>query len=223
MTILYRPSPNFTERRRAGVPRMILLHYTAMASAEAALQRLCAPEFQVSAHFLIDQSGQVFQLVHPDMRAWHAGQSYWAGETDINSASIGIELCNSGKHPYPAAQMSALRQLLDRLCADYAIDPRQVWGHSDVALGRKTDPGARFDWRSLSCAGFGIWPRPDLPDVIMTETQFLDQAARVGYDRAAGLAAVLAAVRLHFAPMRRGPLNGADCRLIHDLAEQING
>lgn len=223
MTIIDHPSPNFTKRRGAGVPRMILLHYTAMDSADAALQRLCAPEYQVSAHFLIDQLGHVFQMVHPDMRAWHAGRSYWAGDTDINSASIGIELCNAGTHPYPAAQMAALRQLLDRLCADYAIDPRQVWGHSDVSLGRKTDPGARFDWRGLFCAGYGIWPRPDAADVIMTETQFLDDAARVGYDPAAGLAAVLAAVRLHFAPMRRGPLTGADCRLIHDLADQING
>ena len=223
MTILHHPSPNFTKRRGAGVPRMIVLHYTAMASADDALQRLCSPEFQVSSHFLIDQSGQVFQLVNPDMRAWHAGLSSWAGDTDINSASIGIELCNSGTHPYPAAQILALEQLLGSLCAKYNIDRRQIWGHSDVSVGRKIDPGTRFDWRGLFLAGFGIWPRLGARDLGADEIQFMDDAAQVGYDISAGLADVLAAVRLHFAPMRHGSLDAVDCCLISNLAAQING
>ena len=223
MKIIPHASPNFTERRGAGRPHMVVLHYTAMDSAAAALERLCTSEFQVSAHYLIDQSGQVFEMVHPDMRAWHAGQSFWAGEHDINSVSIGIELCNKGVHPYPFAQMAALQGVLANLCAQYDIDPRQVWGHSDVAMGRKTDPGRRFDWRGLWWAGFGLWPRAAAPIVPLNENQFMENAARIGYDHAAGLDAVLAAVRLHFAPMRTGPLDTVDCTLVHDLATQING
>ncbi len=223
MNVIRHASPNFTERRGAGVPHMIVLHYTAMDSAAAALHRLCAPEFEVSAHYLIDQSGQVFELVHPNMRAWHAGKSFWAGECDINSVSIGIELCNLGNHPYPAAQMAALQQLLGNLCARYDIDRHQIWGHSDVSIGRKTDPGPRFDWRGLSRAGFGLWPCDAAIDVALDCAHFMDHAAMIGYDRSAGLDAVLAAVRLHYAPMRHGPLETADCRLVNDLARKING
>ena len=132
------------------MPKWVILHYTAMNSAAEAIERLCDPVHQVSAHYVISESGAVTQLVSDDMRAWHAGQSYWQGCRDMNSASIGIELCNRGYHPFPAPQIRALITLLSGVCTRNDIPPNSVIGHADIALGRKADPGARFDWRALA-------------------------------------------------------------------------
>jgi N-acetylmuramoyl-L-alanine amidase len=157
-----RLSPNFGPRP-AGVPiDILLLHYTGMESAEAALDRLCDPAAQVSCHWLIEEDGTIWQLVEEQHRAWHAGKAYWAGETDINSRSIGIELVNPGHEhgyrPFPAAQMEALALLAREILARHPIPPHRVLGHSDVAPQRKLDPGELFDWAWLASRGVGIWP-----------------------------------------------------------------
>ena len=157
-----RSSPNFDTRTQA--PQLILLHYTDMADAEAALDRLCDPAAKVSAHYFIRRDGSCTQLVADDKRAWHAGVSFWRGERDVNSVSLGIELDHDGHAAdgsmagFPAAQMQALIALLERLTARHGLDRRNVWGHSDVAPGRKIDPGEAFDWQALAAAGFGVWP-----------------------------------------------------------------
>ena len=152
-------SPNFNERIDYDMPVMIVIHYTGMKSCEEALQRLCDPEAEVSAHYVIDEDGGVYQLVQESKRAWHAGVSEWAidgkMETDINSASIGIELVNPGHEfgyrEFPQAQMEALAKLCKDISARHEI--QTVLGHSDVAPGRKQDPGELFNWQWLKNAG----------------------------------------------------------------------
>lgn len=141
---------------------ILLLHYTGMESAQAALDRLCDPAAGVSCHWLIEEDGTVWQLVDEQHRAWHAGVGYWAGETDINSRSIGIELVNPGHEfgyrPFPAAQMQSLAALARDILSRHPIPPHRVLGHSDVAPERKLDPGELFDWQWLAAQGVGVWP-----------------------------------------------------------------
>ena len=157
-----RPSANFDQRPGGRAPDMLLLHYTGMESAEAALTRLADPASKLSAHYLIDEDGTSYQLVDEDRRAWHAGVAHWAGETDINGCSIGIELQNPGHEfgyrAFPEAQMEALVALAVDIVARHAIPAGRVLGHSDVAPGRKDDPGELFDWRFLAGKGVGLWP-----------------------------------------------------------------
>lgn len=156
-----RPSPNHDARMRP--LSLIILHYTDMSDAEAALTRLCDPQAKVSAHYFIHRSGAIVQLVDDARRAWHAGVSHWRGETDINSASLGIELDHDGHDnngrmdAFPEAQMRALIWLLQDLTTRHNIAPENVLGHSDIAPGRKIDPGEAFDWAALNKAGFGLW------------------------------------------------------------------
>lgn len=163
--ILSRPSPNFDERRRP--LDMVVLHYTGMESAQAALDRLRDPAAKVSAHYLIDEDGTTYALVPDDKRAWHAGVARWQGEGDINSRSLGIELVNPGHdHGYrdfPLPQMEALVALLGRLVQTHDLSVARILGHSDVAPLRKIDPGERFDWMGLAAAGFGLWPGEPAP------------------------------------------------------------
>ena len=147
------PSPNLDDRR----PSMIVLHYTSNTSAAHALNTLTDPDRKVSAHYLIARDGTLYQLVPENMRAWHAGQSYWAGITDVNSGSIGIELDNDGQTPYDPAQISTLEALLQDLRVRYRIRAENIVGHSDVSPGRKIDPGLYFPWKQLAASGFGIW------------------------------------------------------------------
>ena len=160
--LIERPSPNHGARRGEGGIDMLVLHYTGMASAAAALDRLCDPAAQVSAHYLIDGGGATYALVPEARRAWHAGVGFWAGERDINSRSLGIELHNPGHgpnyHAFPAEQMRALVVLVRGILARHVIPPERVLGHSDVAPRRKRDPGELFDWRILADAGIGLWP-----------------------------------------------------------------
>ncbi len=152
-------SPNYNERDPSISLDLIIIHYTAMDSAEAALQWLCNPEAQVSAHYLIDELGAIFSLVSEDKRAWHAGKSIWKGIMDTNSRSIGIELANKGDQPFPRKQMRSLLALLEDITHRNTIPKTHILGHSDVAPLRKTDPGYFFDWGYLAKKGFGFWPR----------------------------------------------------------------
>jgi len=159
------PSPNFNDRKF--VPDMVVLHYTGMETAKAALERMCDPVAEVSAHYCVDEDGTVYSLVAEERRAWHAGVSFWKGERDINSASIGIELVNPGHEfgyrDFPVAQIDALTGLLDAIRGRWDIPDHRILGHSDVAPARKTDPGERFPWQSLSEAGHGLWVDPAVP------------------------------------------------------------
>ncbi len=148
-------SPNFNDRIGDDAPEMIVIHYTGMQSAAAALERLCDPAAEVSAHYVIDEDGVTYKLVEEENRAWHAGVSQWDGERDINSASIGIELVNPGHEfgyrGFPSAQMEALATLCKDIMSRHDI--KTVLGHSDVAPERKQDPGELFDWSWLANTG----------------------------------------------------------------------
>ncbi|HTO85820.1 MAG TPA: N-acetylmuramoyl-L-alanine amidase [Methylomirabilota bacterium] len=158
-----RPSPNHDARPQGQAVDILVLHYTDMASAEAALARMTDAAAQVSAHYCIDEDGTVYRLVPEERRAWHAGVSYWAGARDINARSIGIELVNPGHscgyRPFPEAQMQALADLARGILARHPIPAHRVLGHSDVAPARKIDPGELFDWQWLARAGVGLWPQ----------------------------------------------------------------
>lgn len=189
------PSPNFNERRRP--VSMVVLHYTGMRTGQEALERLCDPAAEVSAHYLIDEDGTVFRLVDEGRRAWHAGRSCWRGEDDVNSASIGIELVNPGHEwgyrPFPRAQMDALLPLLGSIVTRYDIPRANVVGHSDVAPARKEDPGELFDWDLLARHHLAL-PRPDvaLGDPFPNEGAFYLALERFGYDVSDGPAALRA-------------------------------
>jgi len=146
-------SPNADERR----PSLVVIHYTSNDDAAHSLNTLTSPERRVSAHYLISRDGALYQLVPESRRAWHAGQAYWAGVTDVNSVSIGIELDNNGSEPYDEAQLVTLQALLQDLRVRYRIPAANFVGHSDVAPGRKIDPGAYFPWQRLAASGFGLW------------------------------------------------------------------
>lgn len=159
-----RPSPNHGERVQGRTPDMILLHYTGMPDAQQALSWLCDERSQVSSHYFVWEDGRVVQLVPEARRAWHAGKGSWAGDTDINSCSIGIEIANAG-HPgglpdFPAAQIEAVAQLCRNCGERWSIRPERVLGHSDVAPVRKVDPGENFPWQKLYLDGVGHWIEP---------------------------------------------------------------
>lgn len=155
------PSPNFDTR---ALPiSMLVLHYTGMENGAAALARMCDPAAKVSAHYMIEEDGQIHRLVADTDRAWHAGVSSWGGVTDVNSASIGIEIVNGGHDfglpDFPAAQIDAVIALSQDLIAQHGIQPWQVVGHSDIAPDRKQDPGEKFPWEKLAASQIGMWPK----------------------------------------------------------------
>jgi N-acetylmuramoyl-L-alanine amidase len=206
-----RPSPNHDARPEGQAVDILLLHYTDMESAEAALARLCDPSAKVSAHYCVDEDGTVCRLVDEARRAWHAGASSWAGAGDINARSIGVELVNPGHscgyRPFPAVQMAALANLARDILSRHPIPPQRVLGHSDVAPTRKQDPGELFDWAWLAAEGIGLWPAPALPPVDLPGVaQIQAGLARYGYavPRHGRLdeetAAVVAAFQRHFRP-----------------------
>jgi N-acetylmuramoyl-L-alanine amidase len=171
-------SPNAEARAKGKTVRILLLHYTDMENAELACAWLCNPVSGVSCHYLIDLDGLIIQMVDEDLRAWHAGQSVWKGEQDINSTSIGIEIHNPGHdHGYPdfpPAQMEAVAALGRDIAIRYAIPPEHVLAHSDVAPRRKRDPGEKFDWKGVYEKGLGHWVPPLKPG----GGQFLQQGDR---------------------------------------------
>lgn len=210
------PSPNFDTR--ALPVSIIVLHYTGMVSAEAALARLTDPEAKVSAHYLIAEDGQVIRLVDEANRAWHAGKSHWRGIEDINSASIGIELVNPGHEfgyrPFPDAQIEALIPLMSDIQTRYAITRGNIVGHSDIAPARKQDPGEMFPWARLAKVRLAL-PRPtrNLIDPNWTEGGFLLALERFGYDVTDRLAAVVAFQRRFRPELMDGEVDG-ECRAI---------
>ena len=192
---------------------MVVLHYTAMVGAEAALERLCDAAAEVSAHYLICEQGRIWQMVDEEMRAWHAGAGRWGDVSDVNSRSIGIELANRGDHPFPEPQMAALEWLMAGIMERWRIPPERVIAHSDMAPGRKHDPGRRFDWRRLARAGLSVWPEAGTPG------DFWQDAARFGYPVGdAEPEKTLQSFRLRFRPWAEGPLSETDRAAMADLA-----
>ncbi|MFV2051904.1 N-acetylmuramoyl-L-alanine amidase [Aliiroseovarius sp. YM-037] len=216
--MIWRPSPNFGSRRDGALPDLIVLHYTAMESCAAACDRLCDPDCEVSAHYLIAEDGEVFQLVDEEMRAWHAGAGAWGDVTDVNSRSIGIELANTGADPFPDAQMRVLEGLLSDIVARWSIPPQRIIGHSDMAPGRKRDPGPLFDWQRLAAKGLSVWPEAE---PAAATSSFRQCATTFGYPDSANDEDLLAAFRLRFRPQADGPLQAEDTRLIADLARRF--
>nr|WP_276208692.1 N-acetylmuramoyl-L-alanine amidase [Caulobacter sp. 17J65-9] len=156
------PSPNFDERRAP--PDMVVLHYTGMRSGQEAIDRLRDPAAKVSAHYVVEEDGRIFRLVPEERRAWHAGKSFWKGETDCNAASIGVEIVNPGHEfgyrAFPDAQIEAVIRLLDEVRIRWTVPDCRILGHSDVAPSRKEDPGELFPWKRLAGAGHGLWFEP---------------------------------------------------------------
>jgi N-acetylmuramoyl-L-alanine amidase len=159
MSYIQAPSPNFDAR--TAPPDMIVLHYTGMPTAEAALAKMCDPEAKVSAHYMVEEDGRIFSLVPEERRAWHAGKSFWKGETDINAVSVGIEVVNPGHEfgyrSYPDAQIDALIDLIADVRSRWTIPDARILGHADVAPDRKEDPGELFPWKRLAEQGHGLW------------------------------------------------------------------
>ena len=159
-----RASPNHGERKGGVKPDMLVLHYTGMRDFDAAVQLLCSPGSDVSAHYVVRDDGHIIQLVSESRRAWHAGAASWSGETDINSCSIGIEIANPGHdfgYPeFPKRQIAAVTALCRSIFTRYRIPPHRVLAHSDIAPSRKQDPGEKFPWRVLHNSGIGLWVRP---------------------------------------------------------------
>jgi len=213
LEIRERESPNHGSRGEPARIDMLVLHYTGMASAEAAIERLCNRDAKVSAHYLVEENGNMWRLVPEARRAFHAGVSCWEGESNLNAVSLGIEVVNPGHEwgyrPFPDAQMLAVERLCRDLVSRYAIPAHRILGHSDIAPERKSDPGELFDWPRLACAGIGIWPPPAIDSArgrgvaVIAPAAALADLATIGYCVASNTqTAVLAAFQRRFRPER---------------------
>ncbi|MDP6352998.1 MAG: N-acetylmuramoyl-L-alanine amidase [Alphaproteobacteria bacterium] len=243
LAFVERPSPNNDPRSPGRKIDMLVLHYTGMADTDAALDRLCDPDSEVSAHLLIDEAGTVHRLVPEARRSWHAGVSAWAGETEINDLSIGIELANPGHElgyrAFPEAQMAALEIIARDIVVRHRIPGRRVLAHSDVAPARKQDPGELFDWPRLARYGIGLWPEYELaaPDGaalrpgddgrIVAATQAA--LAAFGYELAPNgvydpaTEAVVTAFQRHFRPTRvHGVFDVGTAAALKALLDMVN-
>jgi N-acetylmuramoyl-L-alanine amidase len=213
-----RPSPNHDSRGEApNIARIdtLVLHYTGMQSAPAALNRLCDPEARVSSHYVVEEDGTVWCLVEESRRAFHAGISSWEGGQNLNLGSIGVEIVNPGHEwgyrPFPEPQMAAVEALCREILSRHPIPPHRVVGHSDIAPDRKSDPGELFDWPRLARAGIGLWPEP-APELerrrwrgvgVLERSRALADLGQIGYcvtEASAGI--VLAAFQRRFRPER---------------------
>ncbi len=216
MTIIEAPSPNFDDR--ALPVSMLVLHYTGMQDADSAIARLRDPEAKVSSHYVVAEDGTILQLVAEDKRAWHAGKSFWRGVTDINSASVGIEIVNPGHEfgyrPFPEEQIDALVPLVAAIKERHGITRGNVVGHSDIAPTRKQDPGELFPWNRLAKLRLAL-PRPtkNLMDPGWTQGGFLLALERFGYDVTDPIAAIRAFQRRFRPEMLDGEID-AECRCI---------
>ena len=177
LPIQWRPSPNFDERR----PNYVIIHATSDDTADQALRTLTDPERRVSSHYLIGREGTIYQLVDERARAWHAGEAQWGADTDINSGSLGIELDNNGREPFPNVQISALLNLLGSIAQRYRIPAANYLGHGDVAPRRKVDPSSYFPWWILARQGYGLWCDPPIPEPPAVMDVMLALRA-IGYD-----------------------------------------
>lgn len=196
------PSPNFDDRKGV-TPSLIILHYTGMETAQGALERLVDPDSKVSAHYTVDEDGTIYQHVDETMRAWHAGSSFWRGESDINAHSIGIEIVNPGHEwgyrPFTGAQMKAVTNLCMDIITRHDMDAENVLAHSDVAPARKQDPGEYFPWHELAKHGIGIWPDQSDEDVVRAGSMNIERALHdFGYDPRVKLRDKLTAFQRHF-------------------------
>jgi N-acetylmuramoyl-L-alanine amidase len=222
--MINRPSPNFNLRPTGTEVDMLVLHYTGMKSSEEALDRMCDKTSEVSAHYMIDGAGLIYQLVEEASRAWHAGVSSWRGHTNMNDRSIGIELANPGHEfgyrAFPAAQMAALISLITEINQRQSIPTRNIVGHSDIAPARKLDPGELFDWMKLAERGIGEWPKDALSEVDLVPPDFSAALNKYGYD-VADLSAATIAFQRHF---RASLCNGiADVETQKILGSLLNG
>ena len=187
-------SPNFSDRK----PNFVVIHHTSDDTADQALRTFANPLRSVSAHYLVARDGSIYQLVDERARAWHAGESKWGAHSDINSASLGIELDNNGREPFAEAQIAALLRLLADIGERYRIPAANYLGHADVAPRRKADPSRFFPWKTLAESGFGLWCDPPFPE----PTPAFDAVAALralGYD-AANVDAAILAFKLHYLP-----------------------
>ena len=220
LKIISKPSPNFGERKNNKKPHIIVIHYTAMRNAKDALTLLRDPRSEVSSHYLIDETGQIFSLVKEQHRAWHAGEGKWRGCEDINSSSIGIELCNSGKSPYSFLLINALLKLVKIISDRWSIDKSNVIGHSDLAPSRKKDPGRHFDWRSLELHGLATKVQMD-----ETSDDFWGNLEKIGYyvpNKDAYRNDLLEAFRSRYCPENFGHLNSRDIMIACGIAKNLN-
>lgn len=211
------PSPNFNARKA----QLIVLHHTSIGNATAALRvlRTRNSEGPVSAHYLVEADGHIDQLVDDGARAWHAGAARWAGMTEINSSSIGIEIDNDGVSPFSQPQIQALVTLLGDLTSRLGIPRQAVVGHGDIAPGRKNDPSALFPWATLARYGFGLWPDATL---IPAPPGFDSLAAMrlVGYDVSVPRSAIIAFHR-HYRAMETDTLDATDAAILYSLQRKL--
>jgi N-acetylmuramoyl-L-alanine amidase len=234
-----RVSPNYGDRRDCAAPDMIVLHYTGMESGEAAEAWLCDPASEVSSHYLVHEDGRIVQMVREADRAWHAGKSSWHGVTDINSRSVGIEIVNPGHalgyRAFPKRQIGAVVALCQGIVGRHGIRPERVLAHSDVAPGRKVDPGEKFPWKALAEARVGLYVRParisagkglGIGDSGEAVARFQTQLSRFGYGiEASGVfdertQIVTAAFQRHFRPRRiDGTADRSTCKTLDSLLE----
>ncbi|WDI30378.1 N-acetylmuramoyl-L-alanine amidase [Hyphococcus flavus] len=215
MKLIDAPSPNFDERGRD--IDTVVLHYTGMPTGKEALERLCDPQAKVSAHYLVEENGDIYRLVDEVKRAWHAGVAYWRGDIDINARSIGIEIVNPGHawgyRDFPEAQVTAVIALVKDICSRHKISPARVVGHSDVAPRRKEDPGEKFPWKKLADAGLALAPFEGDPKdgEGVTFDEALKALSDIGYDANLGdYTAGLLAFQRRFCPQSLG--QGFDAR-----------
>jgi N-acetylmuramoyl-L-alanine amidase len=210
-------SPNYDARR----PVLIVLHYTEQQSVQQSLETLRSSNSggPVSAHYLIGSDGHIYQLVADERRAWQAGQGRWGTITDLNSASIGIELDNDGHSAFAQPQIDALLRLLTDLTTRWRIPPTQIIGHEDLAPGRKTDPGPLFPWQQLAASGFGLWPRGPLCDAPATFDPWM-ALATIGYPLDNRPAAV-SSFHHHFRGIEGDELDAQDARILQNLVQQV--
>ncbi|WP_299380871.1 N-acetylmuramoyl-L-alanine amidase [uncultured Kiloniella sp.] len=226
-------SPNFGPRPKTVDINMLLLHYTGMQTGKEALERLCDSAAQVSAHYLIEEDGEIFQLVPEEHRAWHAGLAYWHDETDINSCSIGIEIVNPGHEwgyrPFPTAQMKAVATLSKEILERHSIPSHRVLAHSDVAPERKEDPGELFDWIYLANQGIGVFPDGTAQSSPIAEDSFVLKLGEYGYKvdikspTGSVTKAAIIAFQRHFRPSKlNGEIDQECCQILADLYSQLD-
>ena len=227
--IIERPSPNHDARPDATTVDILLLHYTGMPTGPDALARLCDPVAKVSAHYCIEENGRIFRLVDENRRAWHAGVACWAGASNINARSIGIELVNPGHEfgyrAFPEPQMAALIPLCQAILARHPIPPHRVLGHADVAPTRKEDPGELFDWQRLAAEGIGVWPdaasKPPEPAEARAALARFGYCVPQGGSTDDGSRAVVRAFQRHFRPAAvTGEIDRETAMLAHGLASE---
>jgi N-acetylmuramoyl-L-alanine amidase len=216
-------SPNFDERPPGVDVTVLVIHYTGLRTCQEALDRLSNPRTEVSSHYLISKFGEIYLLVPEDKRAWHAGVSYWRGNSDVNACSIGIELENPGHEfgyqDFSISQMNALIELSQEILSRHPIPARNVVGHSDVAPRRKQDPGELFDWKFMADHGIGLWPTSGDDEVLHDDVEIL--LSYLGYETD-DIGATLTAFQRHYVPSSiSGHLDSLTCKAINSLIQLI--